>query len=70
MCLIFIHLLGGMFLIPCDNWKTLFFILRYHYFEVSFNRHVAEVFEKMVLKKFILSCYLHSNINSITKDRK
>ena len=67
--MILMHLLQEMFFIPCDSWKILIFIRVYHYFEVSFNRHVAVFFPKIVLQKFgILSCCLHSNISSITKN--
>ena len=40
-----------MFFIPCDNWKTLFFIQIYRYQEVSYNGHVAAFFETSVLKE-------------------
>ena len=44
-------LLWWMFFIPCDNWKTLFFIQIYRYLEVCYNRHVGEFFETSVLKE-------------------
>ena len=35
------------FFIPCDDWKTLFFIQIYHYPEVQHNRHVASVLKEV-----------------------
>ena len=40
-----------MFFIPCDNWKTFFFIQTYRYPEVWYNRHVAALFGTSILKK-------------------
>ena len=40
-----------MFFIPCDNWKTFFFIQIYCYPKVWCNRHVAVIFKTSVLKE-------------------
>ena len=45
------NLLWWMFFIPCENWKTLFFIKIYRYPEVWYNRHVAAFFEGSVLEE-------------------
>ena len=57
-------LLRWIFFIPCDNWKTFFFIQTCHYPEVSCNRHVAAFFETSVLKevRILYPLYLHNNI--------
>ena len=49
------NLLWWMFFIPCDNWKTFFFIQTYCYPEVWCNRHVAALFETSILKKVRIS---------------
>ena len=45
------NLLRRMFLVPCDNRKTLFFIQIYHYPEIWHNHHAAVFFETSVLKE-------------------
>ena len=40
-----------MFFIPCDNWKTFFFIQTYCYPEDWCNRQVAAIFKINVLKE-------------------
>ena len=45
------NLLRWMFFVPCDNWKTFFFIQTYRYPEVWCNRHVATLFETSIWKE-------------------
>ena len=45
------NLLWWMFFIPCDIWKTLFFVQIHCYPEVWYNRNVAAFFQTSVLNK-------------------
>ena len=60
-----------MFFIPCDNWKTFFFIQTYSYPEVSYNHHAAAIFKTSVLKEvrilYPLSPQQHCNPANTTK---
>ena len=49
--MLLLQLASMNFLIPCDNWKTLFFIKFYPYPEVFCNCHVVAFFETSVLKE-------------------
>ena len=53
------NLLRWMFFIPCDNWKTLFFIEICHYPEVWCNCYVAAFFESSLLKEVRILCRLY-----------
>ena len=58
-CVCYWHcLLRGVFFIPCDNWKTLFFIPIYHYPEVFCNCHVVMFFETSALEEVHILCPL------------
>ena len=52
-----------MFFIPCDNWKTLFFIKVFHYSKGFSNYHIVAFFETTVFKEVRI---LHYNISTIT----
>ena len=53
-CVCYLHnLLWWIFYILCDNWKTLFFVKVYSYFERSSNRHVAAFFKEVFLKRSV-----------------
>ena len=40
-----------MTFIPCDKWKTIFFIKFYRYAEVFFNLHALAFFETLQMKE-------------------
>ena len=51
--------------IPCDNWKTLFFIKVYHYTKGFWNRHIVAFFEISVLKEVCTLNYVHNIITTL-----
>ena len=55
------NLIRGMFFIPCDNWKILFFMQIFHFLDVWCNRHVVAFFETSVLNCAFYVRYLHNN---------
>ena len=65
VCVPLYNLLRWMFFIPCDNWKTLFFIQIYCYIEVWYNRHVDAFFKGTVLKEVFYIRNPHNNITML-----
>ena len=51
--------------VPCDNWKTLFFIKMYHYSKGFSNCHIVVFFEISVFKEDCTLNYVHNIITTL-----